>query len=124
MCVVGRSEAAGRGYSKRVNTAHLPGAAILLEFLRGKTFLFIAHYETEYKIHMQFKYKLQICEEISACSWPFWATTSSHPPPARGHVRCFMDREVPCGWRSSMAERETKVWPEPKIAGPHLQLFA
>lgn len=36
---------------------------------------------------MAFKYKLQIFEEILAYSWPFWATTSPHPPPARIHVR-------------------------------------
>lgn len=38
------------------------------------------------KFH-DFKYKLQIFKEILAYSWPFWATTSSHPPPARIHVR-------------------------------------
>lgn len=38
---------------------------------------------------MAFKYKLQIFKEILAYSWPFWATTSSHPPPARIHMRVF-----------------------------------
>lgn len=41
------------------------------------TFLSITHYGTNYKIHMEFKYKLQIFEEILAYSWPLWAPTSA-----------------------------------------------
>lgn len=77
-----------KGFSNRI--AHLPGVPILLEFLRGEiTFLSLIHYETDCKIHMDFKYKLQIFKEILAYSWPFWATTSSHPPPAHIHMRVF-----------------------------------
>lgn len=77
------------GHSNRINAAHLPGAPVVLNIFKGKTFLFITHYETDYEIHMELKYKLQISEEILAYSWPFWATTSSHPPPARNHMRVF-----------------------------------
>lgn len=63
----------------------------MLEFGGGgdDTFLSITHYETIYKIHMEFKYKLQIFEEILAYSWPLWAPTSSQPPLACNHVRGF-----------------------------------
>ena len=91
--MVGGPRQLATGPAKRisVNTAHLPGEPIMLEFGGGgdDTFLSITHYETIYKIHMEFKYKLQIFEEILAYSWPLWAPTSSQPPLACNHVRGF-----------------------------------
>lgn len=70
------------GHSNRINAAYLPGAPVLLNIFRRKTFLFITHYETDYEIHMELKYKLQISEEILAYSWPFLGYNLFSPTPS------------------------------------------